>query len=618
MPSATEGRAAAAPPVERPCGGADKQGRPEGWWESKTVQRRLTLPEGGFALQGGSALPEVTLAYEEYGTLDANGSNAVFICHALTGDAHAAGWHEGDARPGWWDPLVGPGKAVDTNRFYVVCANILGGCMGSTGPNSINPETGRKYGVDFPLLSIADTVEAEFLLLQELGVRRLAIVMGGSMGGMRTLQWAVSYPDFVQRCICVATGANLTPQALAFNVIARSAIENDPDWQSGNYYNDGSAGDGSPTCPDVGLGRARQLAHITYLSSASMQRKFGREVREGPLPYRQSRFSGGFQVESYLEYQGNKFAKRFDANSYLHITRMVDQFDLAEGGLSRALSKVKAKFLVVAISSDWLFPPEQQIEIVTALLSNKTDVSFFQVESAAGHDGFLLHYDIISKGVAAFLAPTDSPATPLRDIWQREDREHLCQMVERGSHILDVGAGDGRMMKTLGRRRFATGVCVDVDFEAVASCMRQGLPALQLDADMALSCIPADTFDVVMFNHIIQQLRSPLLAIQQMLRIAPLGIIGFPNFAYYRHRLSVALGGHLPVSQSLPYEWYETPNVHVVTCGDFFRLCHRHSIHVLEYVGLADSWLGNLLLRLGLYNLGSERTIVKVTAASAT
>jgi len=490
--------------------------------------------------------------------------------------------------------------------------------MGSTGPSSINPDTGREYGLDFPLLSIADTVEAERLLLRELGVNHLAVVMGGSMGGMRALQWAVSYPDFVGSCICVATGASLTPQALAFNIIARSGIENDEAWSGGDYYH---LDEGKR--PNAGLGRARQIGHVTYLSSASMQSKFGREVREGPTPYPRSRFSGGFQVESYLEYQGAKFARRFDANSYLHITRMVDQFDLAaEGGggragLARALSRVKAKFLVVAISSDWLFPPAQQLEIVTALLTNKTEVSFFQVETASGHDGFLLHYDVISKGVAAFLAPINSPSTPCKDIWQYEDREHICGMVAQGSHILDVGAGDGRMMRVLQRRCLTTGVCVDYDFEACVACMRQGLPTLQLDADAALDIIPQKVFDMVLFNHIIQQLQSPLAAMKQMLRIAPIGIVGFPNFAYYRHRLALAFGGRLPVSSTLPFEWYETPNIHVVTTDDFYSLCHKHGIHVRSYVGLADNWLGRLLLGLGLRNLGSERSIVQVCTAEA-
>ena len=578
-------------------------------WLTKTIEHKLTLPKGGFALQCGDSLPEVTLAYEAYGTLNEAGDNAVFICHALTGDAHVAGWHTEDPeeRPGWWDELIGPRKAVDTDRYYVVCTNILSGCKGSTGPASINPDTGRAYGADFPMISIRDTVEAERLLLKELKVNKLYAVMGGSMGGMRALQWAVSYPEFVDRCICVASAAHLGPQALAFDIIGRSEIESDPAWQSGRYYD-------TEEKPDQGLARARQIGHVTYLSSASMRMKFGRDTRDEPWPGDRGQFSTNFQVESYLAYQGQKFVQRFDANSYLYITRMMDMFDLPaeHGGLNQAFKNVQSKFLVVAVSSDWLFPPTQQLEIVQSLLENRKSVSFFQIDSDLGHDAFLLEYEAIGKGVGAFLAAEKQAEPSPKSHSRTQDIEHIQRMVKPGTHILDVGSGDGELLLALAKERGVTGICVDRDFDSIAACMRKGLSAIQLDADKALPKLPSDTFDCVLMNQTIQQLNSPLGAIKEMLRVAPAAVVGFPNFAYYRHRLAIGFSGRLPVSDALPFEWYETPNIHLVTTTDFIELCRKNEIEIQDFARLASTGFGQFLISIGLDNLGCERAIALI------
>jgi homoserine O-acetyltransferase len=578
-------------------------------WLTKTEICRLPLPEEGFSLRCGDTLAEVQLAYEAYGTLNEAGNNAIFICHALTGDAHAAGWHteDPDERPGWWDELIGPGKPVDTDKYYVVCTNILGGCKGSTGPASNNPKTGKPFGAAFPRIAIADTVAAERILLEVLGIKRLYAVIGGSMGGMRALQWAVSFPDFVERCVCVASAAHLNTQALAFDVIGRNEIEQDPNWCSGDYYDNDAK-------PDQGLARARQIGHVTYLSSASMRARFGREKRNEPWPGQKSQFSTDFQVESYLAYQGQKFVNRFDANSYLYVTHMMDMFDLPaeHGGLDKALASVKSKFLVVAVSSDWLFPPLQQLEIVTALLANRKEVSFFEIDSDKGHDAFLLEYETIGRGVEAFLTHEDDQPQPLKDLSKRQDAEHIRTLLPTGSRVLDVGSGPGDLLHVLAAERNVTGICVDRDFDAIVECLRKGLSAIQLDADKTLPNLPSDAFDCVLLNQTIQQLHSPLRAIREMLRVAPTAVIGFPNFAYYRYRWSLLCGGRLPKSETLPFEWYDTPNIHLVTTSDFQELCHRNNIAITEIAHLADCGLGNFFLKLGLDNLGSERAIVQI------
>jgi homoserine O-acetyltransferase len=361
------------------------------------VRPRDYTHAGPFTFKSGQVIQGFTLRYETYGSLNATRDNAVLVCHALSGDHHCAGWHsENDAKPGWWNNLIGPGKAVDTRRFFVVCANVLGGCQGSTGPSSIDASTGRPYGLSFPFVTIRDMVNAQKLLLDHLGVAELHAVLGGSMGGMTAMLFAIEHPQFTRRQIIMASTANESAQAIAFNEVGRLAIMQDPAWNSGDYPKDGG--------PRVGLGIARMMAHITYLSDAGMDRKFGRRKRDSAAGEAYT-FDAQFEVESYLRHQGQSFINRFDANSYLYITRAIDQFDPARayGSLERAFAPVCAESLVVGFTSDWLFPPEQNRAIALALLRAGKRASYAELATDLGHDSFLLESDALYSLVRGFL-----------------------------------------------------------------------------------------------------------------------------------------------------------------------------------------------------------------------
>jgi len=351
-----------------------------------------------FTFDCGRTIPGFTIRYESYGRLNADGDNAILVCHALSGDHHCAGFHSlTDRKTGWWNNIIGPGKALDTNKYFVLCSNVLGGCQGSTGPLSPDPETGRPYGINFPITSIRDMVRAQERWLRAIGVQQLHAVVGGSMGGMQVLEWGINYPDFVRKLVPMATTPRESAQAIAFNEVGRQAILQDPDWKEGNY----ALGEG----PRVGLAIARMMAHITYLSDASMARKFGRRTvaKDGES---ENAFDVQFEVESYLRYQGKSFINRFDANSYLYITRALDQFDLAErpGSLEAAFAPVTAETLTVAFTSDWLFPPDQNRAIVTALLRAGKQASYAELETDLGHDSFLLESPQLYDLVRDFLA----------------------------------------------------------------------------------------------------------------------------------------------------------------------------------------------------------------------
>jgi homoserine O-acetyltransferase len=356
-----------------------------------------------FPFESGQVLPGFILRYETYGRLNAARDNTVVICHALSGDHHCAGIHAlTDAKPGWWNNFIGPGKAIDTNHFFVLCANVLGGCQGSSGPSSIDPRTGRPFGLAFPFVTIRDMVRAQKLLCDHLGLSSLYAVVGGSMGGMQVLQWGIEYPSFVQRLIPMATTARESAQAIAFNEVGRQAIMQDLDWNRGDYPKGGG--------PRVGLAVARMMAHITYLSDESMDKKFGRR-RTGTPDNPAYTFDVQFEVESYLRHQGESFINRFDANSYLYISRALDHFDLpaAHGSLEQAFANVEAETLSVAFTSDWLFPPEQNREIVLALLRAGKRASYAELALDLGHDSFLLESGDLYTLVRSFLG---SPRTP--------------------------------------------------------------------------------------------------------------------------------------------------------------------------------------------------------------
>ncbi len=374
----------------------DKQGISVGLVEKKY----FTFGDAsqGMPLENGGSFGPVTIAYETVGTLNAKKSNVILILHALTGDSHAAGYYsEDDPKPGWWDIMVGPGKGIDTDKYFVVCSNILGSCMGSTGPSSTNPATGKSFGIDFPIITIGDMVRAQKALLDHLGISRLLSVIGGSVGGMQVLEWCVRYPEMMASAIPLATTTKHSALAIAFNEVARQAIMADPNWNHGNYYGHQK--------PDLGLAVARMIGHITYLSDEAMRQKFGRRLQD------KSDFSfdfgTDFQVESYLKYQGAKFVERFDANSFLYITKAADYFDLekqhGQGSLVKAFSHARTKFLVVSFTSDWLYPTYQSKSMVTAMKKNNLNVSFCEIEADCGHDAFLLPNDRLSSLIRGFL-----------------------------------------------------------------------------------------------------------------------------------------------------------------------------------------------------------------------
>lgn len=370
----------------------------EGLGLTETQRVVLFTQDDPLALESGALIGPVEVAYETYGTLNAEGTNAVYVCHALTGDAHAAGHHGDPDRRGWWDTMIGPGKPVDTDRFFVVSSNLLGGCQGTTGPGSENPATGRPYGLSFPLFTVRDLVEVHRALLRRLGVRHLAGAIGGSLGGMQVLQWALDYPGEITAALVICSSSRLSAQNIAFSAVAREAIMRDPHFQGGDYYGTGHA-------PDTGLSIARMMAHITYLSEESMREKFGRRLQNGDAPAFD--FSVDFQVESYLHHQGESFLKRFDANTYLYMTRVMDYFDAFADVPSPSGGDVEAggtRFLVVSFDSDWRFDTEHSREIVRHLQGLRAPVTFREIESPWGHDSFLLEIPEYQRTVEAFLS----------------------------------------------------------------------------------------------------------------------------------------------------------------------------------------------------------------------
>ena len=355
-------------------------------------------PPGKLLLESGASIGPITIAHETMGTLNDAGSNAILINHALSGDSHVAGYYsEDDPKPGWWDTMVGPGKGIDTDKYFIICSNILGSCMGTTGPASVNSTTGEPYGLEFPVVTIGDMVKVQKALLGQLGISKLLSVIGGSIGGMQVLEWAISYPEMVVSAIPLATTTRHSALAIAFNEIGRQAIMSDPNFNKGDYYD-------APG-PDLGLALARMVGHVTYLSDEAMRSKFGRRLQDREtLSFD---FDANFQVESYLRYQGSKFVQRFDANSFLYITKASDYYDIkhqhGNGSEVEAFAGVKAKIMVVSFTSDWLYPTYQSRDMVKAMKKNGLDVSFCEIEAKCGHDAFLLPNKRQSALISNFL-----------------------------------------------------------------------------------------------------------------------------------------------------------------------------------------------------------------------
>ncbi|MDD5137091.1 MAG: homoserine O-acetyltransferase [Candidatus Omnitrophica bacterium] len=344
-------------------------------------------------LSSGKKLGPITLAYETYGSLNKDKTNVILVAHALSGDAHAAGMHEGDKDPGWWDAMIGPGKALDTEKYFVICANVIGGCKGSTGPSSINPKTNKPYGLEFPIITIEDIVKTQARLIDYLGIKTLLCVIGGSMGGMQVLQWVATFPERVRCAIPIATAAKHSPQQIAFDEVGRQAVMADPAWNNGDYY-------GKPETPERGLAVARMIGHITYMSDKSMEEKFSRKLKEKDYTFS---FTADFEVEGYLRYRGDNFVKRFDANSYLYITKAMDYIDLSGDKLLPKGKHADIRFLVIAFKSDWLYPSYQAQDIVRQLKIRGLEATYCEIRSTYGHDAFLLEIDEETRLIKHFL-----------------------------------------------------------------------------------------------------------------------------------------------------------------------------------------------------------------------
>ena len=591
-------------------------------------QMELPLPEEGFVLEHGGILRSLTVAYEMCGNVREEKDNVVFICHALTGDAHVAGSSSADGEPdGWWEGMVGSGRGIDTDKYCVVCANILGGCRGTTGPSSIDPDTGEPYGSRFPEITIRDIVRVHLMLLERLGIKKVFAAVGGSFGGMQVLDWATEAPDTLENAIVIASAPSLSAQALAFDIIGRRAITHDPSWQHGDYYRRDQA-------PDTGLGQARRLAHITYLSDELMNVKFGRDKRpeleargKEFLENARRDFRTTFQIESYLDHQAAKFVQRFDANSYLHITRAMDEFDLVErhSSLRQAFSRIKCKVLIASLSGDWLFNPEQSELMAKTLLNLGKSVSYFNLEAPAGHDAFLTHIDQLLPVVRSFLANGRPREIPPDELEPAKEKAYaaVTGMVEPGSRILDIGCARGRLMRILREKRNARCVGIDIDFSPVLEALGRGNDVILDDMRSGSGSsdaenffmVPDDSFDTVILSETIQVMKRPLKVLKEALRIAKSVIVTFPNFGYVTTRSQLFFFGHMPVDEHLPLEWYNTPNIHLFTLRDFLNLCRDNGIIVREVVPLSESRLGRFLMRTAGPNIGAEHVAVKIERA---
>ncbi|MFP4171626.1 MAG: homoserine O-acetyltransferase [Candidatus Hydrogenedentota bacterium] len=552
-------------------------------------------PPGKLELECGESLGPITLAYETYGALNADRSNAVLILHALSGDAHAAGYHSSsDDKPGWWDALIGPGRAFDTNKYFIICSNVLGGCGGSTGPSSINPETGRPYALSFPIITIGDMVRAQRRLVDHFGIDKLLSVTGGSMGGMQALEWITRYPERVDSAMLIATTPRQGAQAIAFDAVGRHAIQADPNFRDGEYYGD------EP--PRTGLAIARMLAHITYLSDQSMRMKFGRTLRTTNA-YRYD-FSSEFSVETYLDYQGAQFVNRFDANSYLYITKAIDYFDItaAAQSIDEAMANIGSKVMILSYSSDWLYPPYQSEQMVYALMRQEGDVTYCSIQSDYGHDAFLLEVGVMRKVVSGFLehamdpdkvrtpdqhaeriidSETDPgpPSVHAKSIYEghRVDYDMIVDLVDEESRVLDIGCGDGELLHKLISQKRVDGMGLELSQGNIISCVRRGISVVQADVDKGLTALPDKSYDYVILSMTLQVIRKPQLVLTEMLRVGKRCIVSIPNFGYWKVRAKVLAQGKAPVTRTLPYEWHMNPNRNYISINDFLEFCRTHN-----------------------------------------
>jgi homoserine O-acetyltransferase len=560
-------------------GGAGAPHTAEGGSVGAVVAQRARF-DAPLLLACGTTLEGFELAYETYGTLNAERSNAVLICHALNASHHVAGWYEGEPdNVGWWDNMIGPGKPLDTDRFFVVGVNNIGSCFGSSGPLTLNAATGKPWGADFPLVTVEDWVDAQARLADRLGIRTWAAVMGGSLGGMQALDWGMRYPDRIRHALVIAAAPNLSAQNIAFNEVARQAILTDPDFHGGHF-------DAHGTKPRRGLRVARMIGHITYLSDEQMEEKFGRGLRDG----KKFSFAPEFQIESYLRYQGEKFAEYYDANTYLRVTKALDYFDPAQAAgsnLAQALAPATCRFLVIAFTTDWRFAPPRSREIVKALVDNHRAASYAEIAAPHGHDAFLLDDPQYMAVVRAYFeriaaeigSRATAPASDARESTPhyvpsaaaaagRADFATIASWIAPGSRVLDLGCGDGSLLAYLARTRGVKGYGIEIDPAGVHASIANGIDVLQSDLESGLAGFDDASFDCVILSQTLQAMRHTEALVAEMLRVGRGAIVTFPNFGHWSHRWQI-LKGRMPVSPSLPYQWYDTPNIHLCTVADF-------------------------------------------------
>ena len=583
-------------------------------------QVRLFEVDNRLKLESGQSLAPIDVAYETYGRLNENKNNAILIIHALSGDSHVAGrYHADDKKSGWWDLMIGPAKPIDTDRYFVICSNALGGCMGTTGPSSVNPQTNQPYGLAFPMITISDMVDLQRHLVDHLGIQKLLAVIGGSMGGMGVLDWAVRYPDRIAAAIPVATTAKLSAQAIAFDAVGRNAILSDENFQDGTYYK-------NKKFPNVGLAIARMVGHITYLSEEAMHHKFGRRLQY-QKDY-QYDFQSEFSVETYLDYQGSQFVDRFDANTYLYFTKAMDYFDLTRKfrDLTDALSHSTCRFLTVSFTSDWLFTPRQTREIVNALIASEKDVTYCNIESSYGHDAFLLESDAQGPLIQGFLnqthqqltqraptirerafsqrAPTvreglspdnekphHHPTKQNRSIFagKRLDHRQIEHLIAPDSTVLDLGSGDGELMQNLAQQKNITGLGITLNQNDLIASTARGVSVLQFDLDDCLTLFKEQSYDYIVLSQTLQVIKYPQHVLTEMLRIAKYAIVSFPNFGYWRYRLQMLFKGTTPIGKALPDTWYDKTSVNYLTIADFEHfVTHQLNARILTRIPLSS------------------------------
>jgi len=544
-------------------------------------------------LESGGSLPSVVVAYETWGELNEDASNGVLVCHALSGDSHAA-QHDDEDEAGWWDLLIGPGKAIDTSRYFVICSNVLGGCRGTTGPNFTRPEGDQPYGADFPVVTVGDMVEVQKRLVYSLGIEKLAAVVGGSLGGLQALTWAIDQPNRLGAAIVLAASPRLSSQGIAFDVVGRNAIRHDAHFQGGQYYNDEE--------PEAGLALARMLAHITYLSDESMRAKFD-PTRLQPRAI-ETGFESVFSVGTYLAHQGDRFVERFDANSYVTLTTAMDLFDLGDTpeAITKSLAPAQCRWLFLSFSSDWLYPAAASQRLVDALVAQGRSVSSCVIESPAGHDSFLLEDSMVlgTRMIASVLAAQPGYTGPIRvpeesrpdeptNIFftNRLDYGLILRLMPERASIVDLGCGNGELLSILRDRNHAPLLGIERDATEVAQSVGRGLDTIHADVDQGLAAIPDQSFDVALLSQTLQSVVDVVGVLQEIVRIAGRGIVSFPNFAHAPLREMFVREGRLPKEEGLyAYDWYDTPNRRFPSILDFQELCGKIGIQIDDAIYL--------------------------------